>query len=70
MSLRDLPAGPVLPRPAAFQADAPSDALARWAAMPAAAAAPTKGDSTIPIADVIGEDGRGGGVSLRRIARR
>ena len=68
MSLRDLPAGPVLPRPAAFQADAPSDALARWAAMPAAAAAPTKGDSTITISDVIGEDGMGGGVSLRRIA--
>lgn len=57
MSLRDLPAGPVFPRPAAFQADAPWDALARWAAMPAAAAAPTKGDSTITISDVIGEDG-------------
>ena len=68
MSLRDLPAGPVFPRPAAFQADAPWDALARWAAMPAAAAAPTKGDSTITISDVIGEDGMGGGVSLRRIA--
>jgi len=36
--------------------------------MPAAAAAPTKGDSTITISDVIGEDGMGGGVSLRRIA--
>lgn len=66
MSLRDLPVGPVFPRPAAFQADAPSDALARWAAMPAAAA--TEGDSTITIFDVIGEDGMGGGISLRRIA--
>ena len=66
MSLRDLPAGPVFPRPAAFQADAPSDALVRWAAMPPAVAA--DGDSTITIFDVIGEDGMGGGVSLRRIA--
>ncbi len=66
MSLRDLPAGPVFPRPAAFQADAPSDALARWAAMPVAADE-TTGDNTITIFDVIGEDGMGG-VSLRRIA--
>lgn len=68
MSLRDLPAGPVFPRPAALQADAPSDALVRWAAMPVAAAADTEDDSTITIFDVIGEDGMGGGVSLRRIA--
>ena len=67
MSLRDLPTGPVFPRPAAFQADAPSDALARWAAMPVAAA-DVDGDSTITMFDVIGEDGMGGGVSLRRIA--
>lgn len=67
MSLRDLPAGPVFPRLAAFQADAPSDALARWAAMPVAAAADTEDDSTT-IFDVIGENGMGGGVSLRRIA--
>ena len=70
MSLRDLPAGPVLPRPAAFQADAPSDALVRWAEMPVAVqvTSVTESDSTITIFDVIGEDGMGGGVSLRRIA--
>lgn len=70
MSLRDLPAGPVLPRPAAFQADAPSDALVRWAEMPVAVqvTSVTESDSTITIFDVIGEDDMGGGVSLRRIA--
>lgn len=70
MSLRDLPAGPALPRPAAFQADAPSDALVRWAETPVAAqvTSVTESDSTITIFDVIGEDGMGGGVSLRRIA--
>lgn len=70
MSLRDLPAGPALPRPAAFQADAPSDALVRWAEMPVAAqvTSVTESDSTITIFDVIGEDDMGGGVSLRRIA--
>ncbi|AUH62900.1 head maturation protease, ClpP-related [Paracoccus zhejiangensis] len=70
MSLRDLPAGPVLPRPAAFQADAPSDALVRWAEMPVAVqvTSVTERDSTITIFDVIGEDDMGGGVSLRRIA--
>lgn len=70
MSLRDLPAGPALPRPTAFQADAPSDALVRWAEMPVAAqvTSVTESDSTITIFDVIGEDDMGGGVSLRRIA--
>ena len=70
MSLRDLPAGPALPRPAAFQADAPSDALVRWAETPVAAqvTSVTESDSTITIFDVIGEDDMGGGVSLRRIA--
>lgn len=69
MSLRELPVGPALPRPVAFQADAPSDALTRWAEMPMAAG--SVADSTITIFDAIGADdtgGVGGGVTLRRIA--
>lgn len=66
MSLRDLPAGPEFQRPAAYQFDTPSDALAKWAHMPSAATA--SDNSTITMLDIIGEDGMGGGVSAKRIA--
>lgn len=66
MSLRDLPAGPEFQRPAAYQFDTPSDALAKWAHMPSAATA--SDNNTITMLDVIGDDGMGGGVSAKRIA--
>lgn len=66
MSLRDLPAGPEFQRPAAYQFDTPSDALAKWADMPSAATA--SDNSTITMLDIIGDDGMGGGVSAKRIA--
>lgn len=66
MSLRDLPAGPDFQRPAAYQFDTPSDALAKWADMPSAATA--SDNSTITMLDIIGDDGMGGGVSAKRIA--
>ena len=66
MSLRDLPAGPEFQRPAAYQFDTPSDALAKWADMPSAATASS--NSTISVFDIIGDDGMGGGVSAKRIA--
>ena len=66
MSLRDLPAGPDFQRPAAYQFDTPSDALAKWADMPSAATASS--NSTISVFDIIGDDGMGGGVSAKRIA--
>lgn len=66
MSLRDLPAGPDFQRPAAYQFDTPSDALAKWADMPTVSIA--RDDSTISVLDVIGDDGMGGGVSTKRIA--
>ncbi|WP_299473180.1 head maturation protease, ClpP-related [uncultured Paracoccus sp.] len=66
MSLRDLPAGPEFQRPAAYQFDTPSDALAKWADMPSAATA--SDNTTVTVLDVIGDDGIGGGVSAKRIA--
>lgn len=66
MSLRDLPVGPEFQRPAAYQFDTPSDALAKWADMPSAATA--SDDSTISVFEMIGDDGMGGGVTTRRIA--
>ena len=66
MSLRDLPAGPDFQRPAAYQFDTPSDALAKWADMPSAATA--SDNSTITMLDIIGDDGMGGGVGAKRIA--
>ena len=66
MSLRDLPAGPEFQRPAAYQFDTPSDALAKWADMPSAATA--SDNSTITMLDIIGDDGMGGGVGAKRIA--
>ena len=66
MSLRDLPAGPDFQRPAAYQFDTPSDALAKWSHMPSAATA--SDNNTITMLDVIGDDGMGGGVSAKRIA--
>ena len=66
MSLRDLPAGPDFQRPAAYQFDTPSDALAKWADLPSAATA--SDNNTITMLDIIGDDGMGGGVSAKRIA--
>ncbi|HMR37898.1 MAG TPA: Clp protease ClpP, partial [Paracoccus sp. (in: a-proteobacteria)] len=66
MSLRDLPAGPDFQRPAAYQFDTPSDALAKWADLPSAATA--SDNNTITMLDIIGDDGMGGGVGAKRIA--
>lgn len=66
MSLRDLPAGPDFQRPATYQFDTPSDALAKWADMPSPATA--SDNTTITMLDIIGDDGMGGGVSAKRIA--
>ncbi|QYX58115.1 Clp protease ClpP [Roseovarius sp. SCSIO 43702] len=66
MSLRDLPAGPDFQRPATYQFDTPSDALAKWADMPSPTTA--SDNTTIMMLDIIGDDGIGGGVSAKRIA--
>ena len=66
MSLRDLPAGPDFQRPAAYQFDTPSYALAKWADLPSAATA--SDNNTITMLDIIGDDGMGGGVGAKRIA--
>ena len=66
MSLRDLPAGPDFQRPATYQFDTPSDALAKWADMPSAVTA--SDNNTITMLDIIGDDGMGGGVGAKRIA--
>jgi len=66
MSLRDLPAGPDFQRPATYQFDTPSDALAKWADMPSPTTA--SDNTTITMLDIIGDDGMGGGVSAKLIA--
>jgi ATP-dependent Clp protease, protease subunit len=67
MSLRQLPAPKAFTRPDSAQWDAPSDALERWAALPAAAA--SEDAATISIFDVIGEDfWTGGGFTAKRAA--
>lgn len=66
MSLRDLPQASIAARPQNFSWDAPSDALAKWAELPLAAA--SEDASTINILDTIGEDpwSAGGGFTSRR----
>lgn len=67
MSLRKLPEARTFQRPQNFQWDAPSDVLAKWAAMPAAAASVE--DNTITMFEVIGEDWwSGGGVTAKRVS--
>jgi len=67
MSIRDLPQARLPQRPQNFQWDAPSDALARWAEGPRAAASDDA--NTITIYDVIGQDWwTGEGVTSKRIA--
>lgn len=67
MSIRELPQARLPQRPQNFQWDAPSDALARWAEGPQAAA--SDDENTITIYDVIGQDWwTGEGVTSKRIA--
>lgn len=68
MSLRKLPEIKNFTRPDAFQWDAPSDVLAKWAQHPHAASDDGK-DNTVTIYDVIGEDWwSGGGFTAKRMA--
>jgi ATP-dependent Clp protease, protease subunit len=65
MSKRDLYAPKALQRPAGYQWEPPSNALARWAENQPQAAA----DSTeISVYEPIGDDGWGGGFSARKMA--
>jgi len=67
MTLRNLPEAVGIPRPENFHWDAPSDALGRWAKIPAAQA--IEEDATISVLDVIGEDAwTGGGVTAKRVS--
>ena len=67
MSIRELPQARCPQRPQNFQWDAPSDAFARWADGPQAAA--SEDATTITIYDVIGTDWwTGEGVTSKRIA--
>lgn len=67
MSLRTLPEARTFQRPQNFQWDAPSDVLAKWAEMPAAAA--STDDDSITMFEVIGEDWwTGGGVTAKRVS--
>lgn len=66
MSLRKIPEIQAFQQPSAYQWDVPSDALARWVDMPAAAA--DDDATTITIYDMIGEDPwSGGGFTARRM---
>lgn len=66
MSLRQLPEIKAFQAPKAFQWDVPSDALARWSEISAAA---DDSPQTITIYDVIGEDPwTGGGFTARRMS--
>ena len=66
MSLRKLPEIQAFQQPHAYQWDVPSDALARWADAPIAAA--DDAANTITIYDMIGEDPwSGGGFTARRM---
>jgi ATP-dependent Clp protease, protease subunit len=69
MSLRQLYAPKAFERPSNYQADPPSNALARWADMPRSDL-PKAGDAgtEISIYDQIGDDGWGGGTTARMIA--
>lgn len=67
MSLRKLPEIKAFERPAGLAWDAPSDALARWAAAPSAAE--SGDDATISLYDMIGEDPwTGAGWTAKRVA--
>lgn len=67
MSLRKLPEAKTFQRPQNYQWDAPSDVLAKWAELPAAAA--SSDDGTITMFEVIGEDWwTGGGVTAKRVS--
>lgn len=67
MTLRKLPEARTFDRPQAYQWDAPSDVLERWAKAPVAAAG--EDDQTITIFDQIGEDfWTGEGVTAKRVA--
>lgn len=67
MTLRKLPQAKLLDRPQGYQWDTPTDAFARWAEKPLAAAADEP--NTINILDVIGQDPwTGDGFTAKRLS--